>query len=63
MVSSHWFRAVFLMSEGICATSLLDKDIHLPNCHLPLMAEQYDQETKQMEKSVKGEGPEEKQCI
>lgn len=47
---------VFLMSEGMCAVCLLDKDIYISKCHLPLMTEQYDLETRQVKKSVKGGG-------
>ena len=41
------------MYEGTCAVFLLDKDVYISKCHLPFMAEQYDQETRQMKKSVK----------
>ena len=49
------------MSEGTCAVYLPDKYIYLSKCQLLLMAEQYDQETRQMKKSVKWEGLKEKE--
>lgn len=49
--------------EGICDVYLLDKNMHLFKYLLPLMAEQNDQEIRQMKKIVKVEGPEETQCV
>lgn len=49
--------------KGICAVSLLDKNMHLFKYLLLLMAEQNDQEIRQMKKYVEVEGPEETQYV
>lgn len=49
--------------ERIHAAYLLDKNIRLFKYLLPLMAEQNDQEIRQMKKVGKVEGPEESQDV